>query len=52
VETVRPPHHGPGAPPVMGGGPGAGGLPPARRMNAIKQNNPTKDILSTPKMGT
>lgn len=49
VETVRPPHH-PGVPPVMGAGPGAG-LPPARRMNAIKQNNPTKDILSTPKMG-
>jgi len=50
VETLRPPHH-PGVaqgPPL--GGP-VGGAPPSRRVNAMKQNNPSKDILSTPKMG-
>lgn len=50
VETLRPPHH-PGVPTGPPTGP-VGGVPGARRVNAMKQNNPSsKDILSTPKMG-
>ncbi|OXA51888.1 potassium voltage-gated channel protein Shaw [Folsomia candida] len=49
VETLRPPHH-PGVPTGPPTGP-VGGVPGARRVNAMKQNNPSsKDILSTPKM--
>jgi potassium voltage-gated channel Shaw-related subfamily C protein 1 len=52
VENLRPPHH-PGVtqgPPSHPGGP-VSGVPVTRRVNAMKQNNPSKDILSTPKMG-
>lgn len=51
VETLRPP---PGPRPGQPGqnqGPGGSGNTQPRRMNALKQNNPAKDLLSTPKMG-
>jgi len=50
VETLRPPHvTGPSGPLGPGNYAGTG---TARRMNALKQNNPLKDIKSTPRMGT